>query len=276
MLRRIEIVGFVLTLAVSAAVGADAPAKSARLSATEIVDRNVAARGGLRGWREVITLKMAGNLEAGGNDRPTLPVPGKKFNRRDQPRQRPLQQVQLPFVMEMKRPRKTRLEIKFAGQTALQVYDGSNGWKLRPFLNRHQVEPFTEEELKASALQSDLDGPLVDYIAKGTKVELEGIEKVEGKSTYKLKLTLKSGQTQHVWVDAQTFLEAKIEGAPRRLDGKYHAVSTYFRDYRAVNNLMIPYVFETAVEGVRQTEKIQLESVSINPQLEEALFAKLQ
>jgi hypothetical protein len=39
------------------------------------------------------------------------------------------------------------------------------------------VEPFSNE-LKAF-VQSDLDGPLVDYAAKGTKVELEGNEKVE-------------------------------------------------------------------------------------------------
>jgi len=45
------------------------------------------------------------------------------------------QNVQLPFVMEMKRGRKTRLEIEFANDKAVQVYDGANGWKLRRSLD---------------------------------------------------------------------------------------------------------------------------------------------
>ena len=189
------------------------------------------------------------------------------------PPRRPSEPVQLPFVMDLQRPRKMRVEIQFQGQTALQVYDGSKGWKLRPFLNRHEVEPFTAEELKAAGAQSDLDGPLIDFAAKGSKVELEGLEKVDGRNAYNLKVTDKGGHVRHVWIDAESFLESKIEGTPRRLDGKYHPVAVYFRDYKAVNGLMMPYVLETAVEGVKETEKIQIEKIVLNPKLDEARFA---
>lgn len=188
--------------------------------------------------------------------------------------------------MELGRPRKMHLELKFNGQTAMQVFDGANGWKLRPFLNRLEVEPYTTEEMKASSFQADLDGYLVDYAAKGTKIELAGKEKVEDRDAYKLKLTTKSGQTIHVWIDAQTFLEAKIEGQPRRLDGVYHAVEVYYRDYRSVNGLQIPHVLETRVLPVTQAagtkasavqaEKIMIEKVAINPKLEESHFTKPQ
>src|SRR4029077_14299215 len=119
---------------------------------------------------------------------------------------RPTTEVELPFVMDMARPRKLRVELQFNGQTAIQVYDGANGWKLRPFLNRRVVEPFTTDEMKLASMQADLDGPLVDYAAKGTQIELAGVEKVEDRDTYKLKLTMKNGRAIHVWIDAQTFL----------------------------------------------------------------------
>jgi len=270
MSRKILLACTLLVMAISIAEAAE----TSKLTADQIVDKNVSARGGLRAWREVQALSMTGKMDAGGNNRPTIPVPGTKTGP-GMPAPRSSEQVQLPFVMELKRPRKTRLEIQFHGQTAIQVYDGSNGWKLRPFLNRREVEPFTPEEKKVASLQADLDGPLVDYAAKGTKVESEGIEKVEGKDTYKLKLTMKDGQVQHVWVDAQTFLETKIEGAPRRLDGKYHPTAIYYRDYRLVNGLMVPHVLETTVEGIRQTEKIEIEKVAVNPKLDDSRFAKL-
>jgi outer membrane lipoprotein-sorting protein len=174
----------------------------------------------------------------------------------------------------MKRAHKSRLEIEFNGQTAVQVYDGTHGWKLRPFLNRHEVEPFTADELKLAANQADVDGALIDYAAKGTKVELVGVEKVEGNDAYKLKLTLKSKQVLHEWVDAKSFLEVKVEGTPRRLDAKVHPVSIYLRDYRAVNGLMIPHLIETSVQGVQRTEKIQIEKVVVNPRLDESRFAR--
>jgi outer membrane lipoprotein-sorting protein len=278
MLRKSQLIFCAICLSLAFAISAaaaDIPASGGKLSAADIASRNVSARGGLQAWRAVQALSMTGKVEAGGNNRPALPMPGPKSGPAMPPR-RPAEQVQLPFTMQLKRPRKMRLEIQFNGETAVQVYDGANGWKLRPFLNRHEVETYTPEELKAAALQADLDGPLVDYAAKGTKIELEGMEKAEDRDTYKLKLTLKGGQVQHVWVDAQTFLETKIEGTPRRLDGKYHNVATYMRDYRTVDGLVVPFVMETAVDGVRQTEKIQIESVVIGPKLDDSRFAKLQ
>ena len=140
--------------------------------------------------------------------------------------------------------------------------------------------------MKIASTQSDLDGPLVDYAAKGSRIELDGVEKVEGRDTYKLKVTEKTGHTFHVWVDAETFLEAKIEGQPRRLDGTDHPVEVYYRDYRAVDGLRIPFVLETRVLLVARTalgrdtpvppEKIVIDKIVVNPKFDERLFSKLE
>ncbi len=289
MFRQSLMIGACLAFAVSFAAAADVPASGAKLSAAEIVEKNVAARGGLQAWRAVQTMSLEGKLGAGGNQRAALPVPGaeRRSSRPVQPAvvTRPVEEVDLPFVMELKRPRKMRFELQFNGQTALQVFDGAQGWKLRPFLNRRVVEPYTAEEMKMASMQAELDGPLVDYAAKGTKIELDGMEKVEDRDTYKLKLTMKSGESIHVWIDARTFLEAKIEGQPRRLDGVYHPVEVYFRDYRAVSGLQIPFALETKVLPVGHTalglkdppvpvEKIVVEKVVVNPKLEDSRFSK--
>jgi outer membrane lipoprotein-sorting protein len=272
--KRISCAAMLFALVPSFMAGADTSTKATapRLSAAQIVEKNVAARGGLEGWRALQTLEMRGKMQAGGNRRPTIPVPGTKIGQ-EVAVNRPKEQAQLPFLMELSRGRKQRLEIQFNGQTAVQVYDGSQGWKVRPFLNRHEVEKFTPEELKAYQAQADLDGLLIDYAAKGSKVELVGTEQVEGRSAYNLKVTEKSGYARHVWVDAQNFLEIKVEGTPRRLDGKYHPVSTYLRDYRPVNGLMMPYLLETSVDGVRDTEKIEIEEIVSNPKLDDSKFA---
>jgi hypothetical protein len=288
MQRKICGIFTLVTMSVLLVLADDTPSARAGLSVAQIVDRNVAARGGLQAWRAVQALSLQGKMGAGGNQRATLPVSltnSKEFAN-TLPR-RPAEEVQLPFLMEMKRPRKVRVEVQFNGQAAVQVYDGANGWKLLPFLNRHEFEPFSEEELKIASYQEDVDGPLVDYITKGTQIELDGTEKVEGRNTYKIKLTEKTGRSFHVWIDAATFLESKIEGLPRRLDGTEHPVEVYYRDYRNVDGLQIPFLLETRVLPVGRNalgfrdspvppERIVIDKVVVNPKVEEKLFSKME
>jgi len=227
--------------------------KLPKMTAERIVERNVAARGGLGAWRAVNTLTMSGRLDAGG--KPT---------------------VELPFVMKLKRGHKSRLEVAFKDQTAVQVYDGSQGWKVRPFLNRDQVEPYTEAEARSAAGWEELDGPLIDCAAKGTKVELVGTESVEGKPTYKLRLTFKSGEQRHVWIDGKSFLERKMEGEPRKLDGKLRAVAIHYREFGTDRGLTTPRVLETVVDGVKSTHKLTITKVAVNVPMPDSLFGKPQ
>jgi len=226
---------------------------AAGLSASQVVERNVAARGGLEAWRAVTSLKMTGQMDAGGTEN-----------------------ARLPFEMTLARPNKSRLELKFQDKTALQIYDGTQGWKVRPFLNRDEVENFTPAEAKTAANAGELDGFLIDSARKGYKVESRGIESVEGKPAYKLLVTGKSGDQHTVWVDETSFLEVRVDGEPRKLDGKLHKVVVYYRDYKTVNGLSIPRTLETVVEGVEKHHKTTIETVVTNPPMTASLFAKPQ
>ncbi|TKC89476.1 outer membrane lipoprotein-sorting protein [Trinickia terrae] len=236
--------------AASAAGNAQAPSAS-HLSAAQIVERNVAARGGLQAWRAVSSMKMTGELDAGGT-----------------------KNVRLPFTLTLKRPHKSRLEIQFEQQTALQVYDGSQGWTVRPYLGRNEVDPYTPAQLKSAAASAELDGPLIDYANKGTTVQALGTEMVEGHRAYVLKLTAKDGSERRLWVDASSFLELKIDGEQRVLDGRTHSVAVFYRDYKKENGLVIPHTLETVVSGVKPTRKIAIDHVAVNEPADDAMFGK--
>src|SRR5262249_34985476 len=139
--------GTTLALTAIAASQVAMAAGGGGMSASQVVERNVAARGGLQAWRAVTTMTMSGQIDVGG----TKPV-------------------KLPFVMTMKRPHKSRFELNFDNQIAYQVYDGAQGWKVRPFLGRNVAEPYTAAEAKSAAETADLDGPLIDYAAKGSQI----------------------------------------------------------------------------------------------------------
>ncbi len=236
------------------------------LTAEQIVERNVTARGGLTVWKAVQTMSWKGKMGAGGATYITVSAKGKL-------RQKEREEMQLPYRLEFKRPLKSRLELDFNGQTAVQVYDGVKGWKRRPYLGRDEWEAYSADELQQAAAEPGIDGYLIDHAGKGAKVELTGTDKVEGHAAYKLKVTRKDGQVRQVWVDGQSFLELKVDGAPRRLDGKLHAVAVYLRDYKRDQGLMVPHLQETVVQSVPKTEKVTIESVTLNPPLDDARFA---
>jgi len=254
-----------------------------KLTAAQVVEKNIAARGGLQAWRSLQTMTWKGKMDVGTGDSVARSRNVAMNSMRQARAANPAlasakaeqeKQVQLPFTSDWKRGHKSRVEIEFNGKTSVQVYDGTNGWLMRPYLNRNDYEPFNADQLKAQSQEADLDGYLVDYTAKGNKVDLEGVEKVEGKDTYKIKVTQKSGDVRYVWIDTQSFLDVRVSGAQRRMDGKMRNVYVYQRDFRAENGLMIPHVLETTVDGYHDSHKVVIESVAVNPKLADALFTK--
>jgi hypothetical protein len=260
----------ILGVALASSLAASAVAATSSLpalSAAQIVEKNAQARGGLSAWRATSTLVFTGKMGAGGSRYVTVSKRGTM-----QTKQR--QEAQLPYVLEYKRPFKTRLELEFGGERAVQIYDGASGWKLRPYLGRSSWDAFSSDELKQASLEPGIDGYLLDAAAKGSQVELEGTERIEDRDCYRLKVTLKNTQVHHVWVDGKNFLDVRVEGDLRRLDGRPRTVYIDQREFKAEQGLMIPHVLETSVQGFSRTEKIIIDSVKLNAPLNDAQFSK--
>ena len=259
-----------------------------RLSAEQLVEKNVAARGGIAAWQAIKSISFSGNLDA-GKVRPDnglhataserlIEKPGKSTKIAQSPDQKLLPAdsgtpVSLPYTIIMKRPAKQRVEIKFKDETLVQVYDGERGWKLQPYLNRGGAVPFTADEAKKARQFQQIDGPLIDYAAKGTKLFLDGTDVVDGRPAYRLKLVLKEGDTRHVWLDAATFLDVQVDGS-RKFNGHEVATYTTLRDFRPVAGLKVPYEMETRTQGLPEREKIVVDKVMLNPQVDDSQFAK--
>ncbi|MDP8984781.1 MAG: outer membrane lipoprotein-sorting protein [Pseudomonadota bacterium] len=266
-------------LGVALACAATATLAAAQLPVEQILARNAAARGGLDAWRKVTAVSMTGQMDANKprSSRPDYHPPMANPKRPASgaapaaPADDPNKVIELPYRLEMKRPLKTRLEIDFNGKTSVQIYDGVQGFKIRPYLGREGAEPYTPAERQLAAAEQELDGPLIDNVRKGTQVALEGVEKVEGSDAYKLKLTFKNGTVRHLWVDAASFLDVKMDGT-RHIDGKPREVDTYLRNYKAVNGLMFPMLTETVIQGVPGSSKLTVASVLVNPAIDDSRF----
>jgi hypothetical protein len=248
-----------------ARAGTPLPSPTALPSVEEVVAGNAKARGGIEAWRQVDTLTERGRIEHGHMNAPHSRhgTSGGSSHALDQ---------SLPFTLQFKRPHKMRLEMSLGDAKALQLFDGTSGWMLQPSATGPLVHVYTESERAAAADQADPEGPLLDAAAKGTKVSLDGEDIVEGHRAYKLKLTLKNGAERHVWVDAQSMLDLKIDGM-RGIEGKPWPTDTFFYDWKQAGKLKIPGRIETAVGDVRTSSRIVVEQVLVNAPLSDDLFS---
>jgi hypothetical protein len=250
-MRRIVVAAFLAPLA-AAALGAGATAGT-ELTAEQIVERNVAARGGVEAWRKIDTMMWYGHLESARAQLPSM-----------------------PFTMQQKRPNKSHFEIITPGEKTLRVFDGAHGWKVKPARNGRGggAEPYTPQEVTFAFRAQGMDGPLIDYLAKRNTVALEGLDEIQGHKTFRLKVELASGETDHVWLDAITFLEVRYDRPSYGPAGTPQTVSLYYRDYRSVEGLQIPMVIETAGGPGSPPDKMVIDRVFLNTPIDDRAFAQ--
>jgi outer membrane lipoprotein-sorting protein len=225
----------------------------APITAAEIVQKNAAARGGTEAWQRLQTMAWTGYVESGAK-------PGRK----------------LQFLLEQKRPNKTRFELISDGQRSIRMYDGTGGWKLRsnPANGRPELSPYTDDELKFAHGAQVIEGPLMDYVAKGGIVTLAGHGLAEGRNAHILEVKLPSGGMHRVWVDAENFLEVRHDRQVRGGMGQDGMVTVLFRDYREFEGVKIPTQIETGAGAGVSPNRLVIERVALNPDLDDRMFAR--
>jgi hypothetical protein len=129
------------------------------------------------------------------------------------------------------------------------------------------------EAAREAELQADMDGPLVDYKAKGHAVALLGRVPFQGGEAYKLQVTLANGESRTMWLDAKTLLEAGTEARRQGPDGTEQVFETRLSDYRPVDGLMVAHRFSASPRGAPQEQGLTVDGVELNAPIDDARFA---
>jgi hypothetical protein len=231
----------------TASAAKPAASAPAALTVEQIVEKHVAARGGLKRIRAIQTLRESGRMTEGPNRMALV-------------------------TRELKRPAQSRFEITLQGVTGVFVSDGTKGWKLNPFDGDFEPKALPEEAVREAAEQSDIEGPLVDWKAKGHAITLAGRESIDGRDAYKIQVTLKSGGTRTEYIDARTFLRVRVDST-RTVKGRPVQVSATFGDYKKSGGVAFPRQVEISASGRPQKMQIVVDKIEVNPPLPADRFA---
>jgi hypothetical protein len=228
------------------AVASLLPAIAGAQTADEIVAKHLAARGGAGKIAAIESLRMTAKARAQGGREAIV-------------------------VREAKRPGRIRLEFTAQGVTGVYACDGERGWRVSPFDGKLEPEPMPPESTRSAIEWSDIGGPLVDWRAKGHRVELAGRESLEGGDAWKLKVTLRDGGVRYLYLDARSFLHVRTE-ARRNVAGRPVEMETTFGDYRETAGVLFPHAVEVGVRDRPARLRILVQKVEVNPVLDDARF----
>jgi len=186
------------------------------------------------------------------------------------------QGVEFPVTIITKRPGKIRTEVEIQGNKSIQAFDGTIGWSISFGEGSLEPQDLTLDEIKSMKDQADIDGALFNWKEKGHKVELIGMEDVDGTQTYKVKIIKANGDIETDFIDADSFIPIKIT-AVSIIQGNESESESYPGNYKEVNGAMLPFVLENKFKGQNDqmvTQYILIDKYEVDKDVDDLLFVK--
>jgi len=213
----------------------------------ELVSKNIEAKGGADALHALQSLRLSGKLLVNEG------------------------QIELAYLQTKERPGELRTEATLQGMTQVEAYDGKEGWKISPFQGRKDPEKMSADDLKPLMEDAEIDGPLVDWKAKGSTVDYLGTEEADGTLAHKLKVVRKNGDVSFVYLDPDHFLEIRVLTG-RVKHGAYEEVETDLGDYEKTAGVFVPTSIESGRKGDPDKQKIIIDKVEANVPVDDAIF----
>lgn len=214
-------------------------------TADEIVNKHIEALGGKDKITNIKSLYMEGVMDVMGNE--------------------------APIVISMVNGKGYKSEVEFNGQKIVQAYNDKGGWMINPMMGSADPQAMPEEQYKVGKDEMNIGGALLDYAAKGKKVELLGKEKTGTVDAYKLKLTTADNAETTYYIDPTTYYIVKMSRT-MEMGGQKGQVDIAFSDYKKTDaGYVMPYAIETTMpQGFTLNSKIN--KVELNKEIDLKTF----
>ncbi|CAN5167412.1 hypothetical protein BH09BAC2_BH09BAC2_14420 [soil metagenome] len=211
----------------------------------EVINKYNDARGGKEKLKSIQSIYMEGLRQMMGNE---VPVKMIKVN-----------------------GKLSRTEFEMMGQSGFTIVTPEKGWSFIP-MRSQATEEIPADRLKMMQGELDIAGPLVDYTAKGNKVELTGKDTVNGNTVYVVKLIPAAGNETFYYIDAKTNLVIKTKTmVPARGNAPAREVITEFSDYKSVDGIALPHTINIPGTG-GMSGSMTFDVIKINAPVADALF----
>lgn len=210
---------------------------SAAMTARQVIEKSLAAQGGIANLEKIQTRTASAKVEVRG--------------------------LSGTFQIWAKTPDKIKTLLDLGVLVQERAFDGAKGWQKQNSVE--EVVGFDLARLKRSAMFF----PLLAYYTSKTPLELKGKEKLNDADVYKIEFTPQPDQPETFYVDAKTFLPVR-ELRPVVVDLKKQDLIIDYSDYRKVENIQLP--FKTVQTMGDQILTLNMDAYTLNASIDDNIF----
>jgi hypothetical protein len=238
-----------LASAVSLSAQASSPAQAptptqvptAAPTADEIVNKYLDAVGGKDAISKIKSMSIESTMQVMGNEAPSTTIT--------------LDGVGMKQVSE------------FNGAKIINCYTDKGGWMVNPMSGAADPTPMPEDQYNSGKAAIYVGGPLYNYAAKGSTVELASRDD----KTFSIKLTTKEKAEYTFVIDAKTYLVSTMTSTVQ-MQGQPVTLTTSYSDYRKTETgFMVPYGI--SLDFGQFQLSISVKTVELNKTIDPTIFA---
>jgi outer membrane lipoprotein-sorting protein len=225
----------------------------------EIVAQNLKARGGVERLKALTSTKVTADVEQQGTKIHQV-VWAKRPN---------MMRKEMEATPPPPSPNRATVPPALGPIKVVIASDGNTVWMINPMMGEGPQQIMGPQAETAKA-QADFDSVLIDYKAKGHRVELVGTEPVDGKPAYHLRIVTKGGLTQNYYLDVATGLEVRTSSTVDQNGDKTELV-TDLSNYQTIDGFAVPFSMRQSVNGTTVAQ-MTIAKWEMNVPMDDSLF----
>ncbi len=180
--------------------------------------------------------------------------------------------MEIPLTILVKKPNKVRITQEFNGMEIIIAFDGAKGYMVNPMTGSTDPVELPAEQLGGVQEYNMFRDSFMDGFKAG-RVTLEGEEAVEGKPTFKIKITSETGTATTIFIDKESYLTVKSAQTVNQM-GQEMEVESYVRERREVNGIKFGTVITNFVNGA-EMGGMNLEKIEFDTPIDDSVFVLL-
>ena len=221
-------------------------------SADDVINKYLAATGGLDKWVKIASIKTTGFYTLGpGMDAPVTEI-----------------QINKPFLGHY-------TDFTWQGMTNKSAMRADSGWTYNPFGGKRETDPMSAEQIKRNKIEADPQGLIVNYKQKDCSVDYLGTDDFEGTDVFKVRLITDEGDMIYYYFDAETYYLLKTSSRLKFKD-KEEKSGVVFSDFRKTDyGIILPFSAQNVDEhGDEAGGPVTVTSIEINDNPDLSVFNK--
>jgi hypothetical protein len=179
--------------------------------------------------------------------------------------------MDLPMTIRIINGKAFRTDVEAMGNAVIRCYKDGKAWIQNPFGGSNSPTEVAGAEIAEYRSQASIASPLMDYKARGHKVELLGQADVEGIKTFKVKLTNKDdNKVTNYYIGTSDYALIKSE-SEREIQGQTVNVEVFYSNLKDFNGTKFYMTRDSKING-ESFQTTTYTNVELNIDIDEKIF----